>query len=110
MNDLDKCIDNSQKAMFADDTANMNSKQNAHLLSNSDIRHMSKWCVDNKLTVNVEKCEAMSFGSKQPHIDFLMGQELTYQKLCKYLGIYLDSGLRLREHIEHVVKKVDWFC
>ena len=34
---------------------------------------MSKWIVDNKLTVDVEKCEATVLGSKQPRDVFFVG-------------------------------------
>ena len=59
------CIEDSQIAMFADDTTIIKSKQNAKSLSDSDIGHTPKWFVDNKLAVNVEKRDAMVFGSKQ---------------------------------------------
>ena len=77
---MDKYIEDSQLAMFADDTTIIKCKQNGNPLIDSDERHMSKWFIDNKLTVNVEKCEAMFFGAKQQHDVFPMGKALTYQK------------------------------
>ena len=66
--------------MFPDNTAFIRCKQNVNLLIDSDIRHVSRWFVDSKLIVNIEKCESICFGSKQPHDVFLMGKALTYQK------------------------------
>ena len=92
MNDLDKCIEDSQKTMFADDTTIIKYEESANPLIDSDIHQLSKWFIDNKLTVNVEKCEAKFFGSKQPHDVFLMNKALTYQKSCKYFELLLASG------------------
>ena len=107
--DFDECIENSHETMFADDTTIIKSKQNAIILIDSDMRHLSKWCVDNKLTVIIQRCEAISFGSRQPHFDFLMDKALKHQKSCKWLGIHLGRDLRFREHIEFVVEKLDKF-
>ena len=54
LDDLDKCIGDSQKAKFAGDTTIIKCKKNAFPLIDIDRRNMSKWFVDNKLTVNRE--------------------------------------------------------
>ena len=69
--------------MFACDVAIIKCKHSANPVFDSDLRHVSKWSVDNKVTVNVEACEAMFFRSKQKHDSFLMDKATTYQKSCR---------------------------
>ena len=40
----------------------------------------------------------------------MMNNTILYKKLCKYLGIHLDSSLRFNHHIDYVVKKMNKFC
>ena len=52
------------------------------------------------------------------HIDFVMCNKSQLQQyptriwVCtyKYLGVYIDSNLKFRDHIYHVVKKLNKFC
>ena len=104
INNLDQWIEDSQMVMFANDTTNLNCKQNAKPLHDSDTGHMLKWFVDDKLTLNIGKCDVMYFGSKQPHDVFVMGKALTYQKPCTYLGTNPISGVRYRGHIDYVIE------
>ena len=52
---------------------------------------MTNWFVSNKLTVNVDKCEAISFGCGKPDKVTILRNELPYQKACKYLGLHLEN-------------------
>ena len=96
--------------MFTDDIISIKCEQKATLSIDSDIRHLSRWFVDNKLTLIVEKSETVIFGSKQPQEVFLISKALTNHKSCKYLGIQLDSGLRFRKRIDFILKKLNKFC
>ena len=40
----------------------------------------------------------------------ILSKELEYKNSCKYLGVHIDKNLRFREHIDHVVKKLNKFC
>ena len=80
--------------MFADDTTNIKCKQKGNPLIVNDMGGFSKWLADDKLTVIVEKSEAMVFGSNQPHDVFQIWKALTYQKSCKNTGTHLGSVLR----------------
>ena len=71
---------------------------------------MTNWFVSNKLTVNVDKCEAISFGCGKPDKVTILRNKLPYQKACKYLGLHLDGSLKFREHIDYVTKKLNKFC
>ena len=62
-NDLPDCPgNNTQIAMFADDTslAKAGICKDSHL--QEDIDEMAVWLTSNRLTVNAPKCEVMNFG------------------------------------------------
>ena len=71
---------------------------------------MTDWFTANKLTVNTDKCEAMSFGCGLPAKVTLLNKTLCYKSSCKYSGLHLDGCLRIREHINYVVQKLNKFC
>ena len=96
--------------MFADDTSLLKSGKKGELLSQPDVERLSNWFIGNKLTINVGKCEIISFGIGVPQEPHILENPLTYKKSCKYLELYLDGSLRFREHIDYVVKKLNKFC
>ena len=68
------------------------------------------WFCSNKLTVNIDKCESISFGMGKPENVEINGQRVEYKNACKYLGVYIDKNLKFREHIDYVVKKLKIIC
>ena len=96
--------------IFADDTTNINALKRTDATIKNYIVTVSKWFESNKLTINTDKCEAMFFGSGKPNNLRILSKELEYKHSCKYLGVQLDENLRFREHIDHVVKKLNKFC
>ena len=52
----------------------------------------------------------MFFGCGKPNNLRVLSKELEYKNSCKYLGVHIDKNLRFREHIDHVVKKLNKFC
>ena len=107
LKDLDICIKDGQRTMFAYDTSNIRCKQNANPLFN--MGHKSEWFIDINVTFNVEKCEAMFSGSKQPHHEFLVGRAFPYRISCKYLVAHLYAGLRFSEHSDYFGKNFTSF-
>ena len=110
INDLHQVIKDSRIAMFADDTTVLNAGDKTSPLITQDLKNMTNWFVSNKLTVNVNKCEAICFGCGKPDKVTILSNELPYQKACKYLGLHLDGNLKFREHIDYVTKKLNKFC
>ena len=109
INDLPTIIQESQVTMFADDTSLLKSGKKGELLLQPDVERLSNWFISNKLTINVGKCEIISFGIGAPQEPHILEKPLTYKKSCKYLGLHLDGSLRFREHIDYVVKKLNKF-
>ena len=52
----------------------------------------------------------MFFGCGKPDNLNILSKELGNQNSCKYLGVHIDKTLKFREHIDHVVKKLNKFC
>ena len=53
-----------------------------------------KWCGQNKLTLNINKCNVLIISNKNivDNIDiFLNGVKLPFVKSAKYLGVEIDS-------------------
>ena len=106
INDLQKVVKDSQIVMFADDTTIVKSGKHTNRELNEDLHRIIDWFTASKLTVNIDKCEAISFGNGLPE----KNGELCYKSSCKYLGLHLDGSLKFREHINYVVKKLNKFC
>ena len=66
INDIDKCVENSQLAMFADDTTVIKAGKRVDNLIKKDVDCMFNWFCSNKLTVNIDKCESICFGLGKP--------------------------------------------
>ena len=96
--------------IFADDTTIIKAGKRTDAAIKSDIVTVSKWFESNKLTINTDKSEAMFFGCGKPNNLRILSKELEYKNSCKYLSVHIDKNLRFREHIDHVVKKLNKVC
>ena len=56
----------SQIVMFADDTTIVKSGKHTDRELNEDLNRITDWFTASKLTVNIGKCEAISFGNGLP--------------------------------------------
>ena len=110
INDLPNVCQNSQMMIFADDTTIINAGKRTDPLIKNDIVAVSKWFKSSKLTINTDKCEAMFFGCGKPDNLNILSNILGNQNSCKYLVVHIDKTLKFREHIDHVVKKLNKFC
>ena len=63
VNDLHLVIENNKIVVSADNTTIVNSGKISDPLVGKDLRKRTDWFHCNKLTVNVKKCEAISFGA-----------------------------------------------
>ena len=64
----------------------------------------------NRLTLNVEKCESISFGRAQPVSEEAFGEKISCKSSCEYLGVLIDNKLNIKDHVDHVSKKLNKFC
>ena len=96
-------------AIFADSTSILISGKPTESLLQPDLEKISNWFSFNKLSPNTSKCEVMNFGLRNRTQLILLGQKLPLKYSAKYLGVYLDSKLIFRDHIEHVTKNLNEF-
>ena len=118
MNDLPNVVSASLISLFADDTMLSSSSDNldsALQLLQQEVNSVSQWFDDNKLALNISKCNTMLIGSA-PRIStdafsetlgISMHNELieNTDEYC-YLGLTVDSCLRWENHILKLCKKL----
>ena len=110
INDLPLVCEKSKISLFADDTTVYNMGRNSEKELTEDVRKMRNWFDVNKLTLNVEKCESISFGRAQPVSEEAFGEKISCKSSCKYLGVLIDNKLNFKDHVDHVSKKLNKFC
>ena len=92
--------------MFADDTTVIKAGRRSDSRISKDVEVMTHWFDADKLTIKVDKCEAIHFGRGIHDEVQIKDTQLHYKPCCKYLGVYIDPMLTFRDHIGHVVKKL----
>lgn len=77
-------------------------------LINSDLNLLKKWMDQHKLTVNTAKTKYMLFNSpRHSSLNVYYNDErIELVEVFKYLGIWLDKGLKWVEHITRLTKKL----
>lgn len=103
-------------AMYADDTAIYAHSHSAQIATaqlqihiNILLPYYNKW----KLQVNYDKTQAITltrkFKDTKIHTPInLSGHKTSPSLETKYLGVILDKRLRLKPHIQHTIKKVNF--
>ena len=110
INNLGSSVGNSKMSMFADNTTISNAKKNVSFTMQREVDLISDWMTSNKLTINIDKCEVMCFGSGNPPLLKIKLTPIQCKISCKCLGLHVDEWLRFNQHIEYLVKKVNTFC
>ena len=72
---------------------------------NEELNHVLKWAVDNKLTVNMAKTKELVFHRPNPTniVPPTIMQEIERVLCAKLLGVWLQSDLGSRIHVEYVL-------
>ena len=107
INNLDSSGGNSKMSMFADATTIFNAKKNVSFTMQPEMDLISDWMTSNKLTINIDKCEVMCFGSGNPPPLKIKDTPVQCKISCNYLGLDVDKWLRSNKHIENLVKKIE---
>jgi len=72
--------------------------------ANTCLQHMSKWFIDNRRSLNVDKtCFCVFSNERKNHPDFQLkvnGKNISRVDSCKYLGIIIDCNLSWKELAE----------
>ena len=100
--------------LFADDANLFLKHKNINILENNLNNELSKvhsWFCANKLSLNINKSNFTLFHPIQRKIPksvtlFINNQSLTEEHSNRYLGIYIDSNLNWKSHINYIAKKV----
>ena len=109
INDLPDQCKTTKSVLFADDTSILAKGDNRECINNlaEDTKYIDKWFKANKLCVNSEKCKLTSFGRSnfQPPLS-VFDSIIQYCNEYKYLGLWVDSSLNYKTHIESVCAKL----
>lgn len=115
VNDMPSCAKSCEVSLYADDTVVYYSSSNIRELEdnlNADLKLLCKWFNDNLLTLNIDKCKFVIFGSSRKLNSFsnllveINGQPLERKESFKYLGVKLSENMSWSEHINALSTKV----
>ena len=114
INDLNAAISHSETIHFADDTslvlANKSLKQ-LEVNMNNDLRNLSDWLKANKISLNADKTELLIFRHPNKKLSDTLELKIDEKYLhpseyVKYLGLYIDSHLNWKYHIDNLAAKL----
>lgn len=110
INDIGECFHNSQFLLYADDLkVYCRVKTLADCLKlQGDLYRLQKYCLSNKLFLNLNKCKVMNITKKANIIDFdysLCDTYLEKVAVIKDLGLFIDSKLHFDAHIKNIINK-----
>ena len=108
VNDIHLATQTSSTVLFADDTTLLNSYFDfSTLISNfnSDLNNVMNWTLTNRLTLNVQKTNAINFSNRQlpetaANCLTINNRQINLVNTVKYLGVQFDSNLKFTEHIK----------
>lgn len=111
--DLPDCATslNTFVLMYADDTkfAHTIKCQQDHIDLQTSIDNLSKWSEENHLTLNLDKCKYVCYGSKQNNANirqyYLKSSRIEQVESHVDLGILFDSQLTFKPHISSLSTK-----
>ena len=114
INDIANSSKLIQFQLFADDTCIFYSHKNKIVLENtlnSELAKVSNWLIANKLSLNVEKSNVLTFRNKNSNNDAILDLSINEQKLtekvyAKYLGVLFDNKLTWQYQTEHICSKL----
>ena len=100
--------------LFADDTCIFYSHKNRDTLENNlniELNNVSNWLIANKLSLNVDKSNALVFRNKNANDEQMInlninGTLIAEKKFAKYLGVFFDNKMAWKTHIEHITSKL----
>ena len=113
INDLPNCSNVLKFVLFADDTSILfkNSDPRSCIpLLNDELQNVSIWFKANKLSLNIKKTNFMIFQSKPSNfadLDIIIDGSIIKQvDTVKFLGLFVDSRLSWKPHIDHLSTKI----
>lgn len=112
INDIVKLSDEVEFVMYADDTsitAVGNTIHEASEKMNKVLKIVDDWLKFNRIAINSSKCKYLVANCRDDiNVDIeLCGEILERVDNYKYLGVMLDSKLKLNVHADCIIKKLD---
>lgn len=110
INDICNEIRHCKFSLFADDLkiyAQVNSNNDVMLIQH-DLDRIKRWCNDNAMVLNADKCYHIKYTKKKnviPSTYTLNGRQLEEVSEIRDLGVLIDSSLKFDSHINAVVNK-----
>ena len=109
VNDISHILKNSNILLFADDLKiykKIFCYQDKNELQ-KEINLLYKWCLNNGLILNLDKCCFITFGnSRVLPLDYCINNlKLNKVSVIKDLGIYIDEELNFKSHINYIILK-----
>ena len=106
INDIVNTSDRLSFVLFADDTTVYSTGKNLNdsiTNMNNQLVHISNWFTSNKLTLNIDKTQAMIFSRRKipiPNTQVeLKGQPVAFVAKAKFLGVIVDQRLNWKDHV-----------
>ena len=114
VNDMARACKGLELVLFADDTSSFAKGRDPERLLNrvsNELGLLSKWFGRNKLTLNIKKTEYVYFGGVHKHPSCERGlmigrEEVKRVDEARFLGVWVDEGLRWTGQIDRVKRKV----
>lgn len=113
MNDVPVTTQGSELALYADDAALLFQSQSLRLVEKHlqpALDTLAEWYSDWRIGINTAKTTATLFTRRARHAQppdiFLLGEQLTWTKTSKYLGLVLDHQVTWKPHIADTTSKV----
>lgn len=114
INDIKNCSSVLDFHLFADDTNLFYSNKSLSVLEhivNAQLDYISIWLACNKLSLNIDKTNFTIFHTPQKKKTYnlkiyISNKARKLEKHIKYLGVYIDSHLNWKHHIQQTSKKV----
>ncbi|KAL0853132.1 hypothetical protein ABMA27_012896 [Loxostege sticticalis] len=109
INDLPNRL-SSQALLYADDLKIFTRVDDVSqcLALQKDLNVVVEWCSDNKMSLNVDKCCAVSFTAKKTKLTYtynILDKPLCRKETIRDLGVLFDEQLTFRPHYDQIVKK-----
>ena len=107
---METCEEGSELFVYADDAKLFNHIKSTKDVINlqTDLEHLDRWIKDWSLTLNIKKCNVVSYGRKAniTHNDYFIGSDkIERTNLIKDLGVTFDPQLKFSTHIKEKVNK-----
>ena len=116
INDLANIFQDILVKMFADDSSLLLCGPDLRTLifrANVELRTFYKWCLSNRLSINIAKTKYMIFTNKEFHDIpplFINFKRIECTDTHKVLGLILDNKLSYKAHINYISSKLAKSC